>query len=134
VRERRELGGFYRERGGEGEPGERETVGHNSTLSEGSGGEREGNDRAVSGSWRRAGADVEAWAAGCRARTGQAVVAGGRRGDRLGWAPPVGEREGRVGRAAVALVGLGWAEFGLAEWLGFFFLFFFSILFYLKYK
>jgi hypothetical protein len=50
VRERRELGGFYRERGGEGEPGERETVGHNSTLSEGSGGEREGNDRAVSGS------------------------------------------------------------------------------------
>jgi hypothetical protein len=41
-----------------------------------------------------------------------------------GWAPRVREREGgrmgRLGRLA-ALVGLGWAEFGMAERLGFHF-------------
>jgi hypothetical protein len=115
-RERRDLSNFYRERGGEGEPGERErrsaiNGGHNSALSEGSGGGREGNGRAVSGGWETSGSG----SARPSARTGQAAVGGRRRGEGLGWALPVGEREGRVGGAAVALVGLGWAEFGLAE-------------------
>jgi hypothetical protein len=142
--ERREVLGFYKERGGEGERGTQGrrkwpsmaiNGGHNAIEGERSWGRRRGERASVSSARERRGCGVSsvarrlgcaragavAWSARQR-RRGQRERSGSR-----GWGPPVGERgRGYGGAAAGPLVD----RFGR---LGFLFFFFFSLSFsYLK--
>jgi hypothetical protein len=82
--------------------------------------EREGEGKTVRGRRAGASADVETWAHGAAREKERGPD---------GWAPSVGEREGRGdGGARLGLSGPFWP----ARVRVFFFFFFFSFLFYLK--